>query len=117
ATTGKQTPAVLPADASPKATLHADASPKATLHAAFALESVNDELIFVIGPALVTLLATQVAPASGIGTAAGLAIIGTTLFALQRRTEPAPKPRPEHRSDRAGRSRRPSLPAAGLITL
>ena len=78
------------------------------LHAAFALESVNDELIFVIGPALVTLLATQVAPVSGIGTAAGLAIIGTTLFALQRRTEPAPRPRPERRLDR---SRRPSLPA------
>lgn len=84
------------------------------LHAAFALESVNDELIFVIGPALVTVLATQVLPASGIGVAAGLAIIGTTLFALQRRTEPAPKPRPEHRT---GRSRRPSLPASGLITL
>jgi MFS family permease len=84
------------------------------LHAAFALESVNDELIFVVGPALVTLLATQVAPASGIGTAAGLAIIGTTLFALQRRTEPAPRPRPERRADR---SRRPSLPAPGLITL
>jgi len=87
---------------------------KQALHAAFALESVNDELIFVIGPALVTLLATQVLPASGIGTAAGLAIIGTTLFALQRRTEPAPKPRPERRADR---SRRPSLPALGLITL
>jgi MFS family permease len=84
------------------------------LHGAFALESVNDELIFVVGPALVTLLATQVAPVSGIGTAAGLAIIGTTLFALQRRTEPAPRPRPEHHQDR---SRRPSLPAPGLITL
>ncbi|HEX9623529.1 MAG TPA: MFS transporter, partial [Streptosporangiaceae bacterium] len=84
------------------------------LHAAFALESVNDELIFVIGPALVTLLATQVAPASGVGTAAGFAIVGTTLFALQRRTEPAPRPRPERRTER---SRRPSLPAAGVITL
>jgi MFS family permease len=84
------------------------------LQAAFALESVNDELIFVVGPALVTLLATQVAPVSGIGTAAGLAIIGTTLFALQRRTEPAPRPRPEQHQDR---SRRPSLPAPGLITL
>src|SRR5712692_7924861 len=32
------------------------------LHTAFALESVNDELIFVIGPALVTVLATQLHP-------------------------------------------------------
>ena len=84
------------------------------LHAAFALESVNDELIFVVGPALVTLLATQVLPASGVGTAAGLAIIGSTLFALQRRTEPAHRPRTERR---AARSRRPSLPAPGVITL
>jgi MFS family permease len=84
------------------------------LHAAFALESVNDELIFVVGPALVTLLATQVLPVSGIGTAAVFAIFGTTLFALQRRTEPAPRPRPERQ---AGRSRRPSVPAAGVITL
>ena len=84
------------------------------LHAAFALESVNDELIFVIGPALVTLLATQVAPASGIGTAAGFAIVGTTLFAMQRRTEPIPRPRPERRAER---SWRPSLPAPGVITL
>ncbi len=90
------------------------------LHAAFALESVNDELIFVIGPALVTLLATQVLPASGIGTAAGLAIIGSAIFALQRRTEPAPRPRPapEPGPERqAARSRWPSLPAPGVITL
>ena len=64
------------------------------LHTAFALESVNDELIFVIGPALVTVLATQLAPASGIGTASLLCIVGTLLFAAQRRTEPAPVPKP-----------------------
>jgi MFS family permease len=64
------------------------------LHTAFALESVNDELIFVIGPALVTVLATQLAPASGIGTASLLCIVGTLLFAAQRRTEPAPMPKP-----------------------
>lgn len=64
------------------------------LHTAFALESVNDELIFVIGPALVTVLATQLAPVSGIGTASLLCIAGTLLFAAQRSTEPAPMPRP-----------------------
>src|SRR5262249_1272586 len=63
------------------------------LHTAFALESVNDEFIFVIGPALVTLLATQLFPASGIGTAALLCIVGTLLFAVQRRTEPTPRPK------------------------
>jgi len=81
------------------------------LHTAFALESVNDELIFVIGPALVTLLATQLAPASGIGAACLVCVTGTALFAMQRRTEPMAKPRPPRR--RAG----PRLPAAGLVTL
>ena len=51
------------------------------LHTAFALESVNDELIFVIGPALVTLLATQFIPASGIAAASLLCVGGTVLFA------------------------------------
>ena len=36
------------------------------LHAAFSFESVADELCFVIGPAAVTLLATEVFPAAGI---------------------------------------------------
>lgn len=83
------------------------------LHTAFALESVNDELIFVVGPALVTVLATQLFPASGIGTAIVLAAGGTLLFAFQRRSEPAPKPRPPRTASWV----RPSLPAAGLITL
>ncbi|HYK33406.1 MAG TPA: MFS transporter [Streptosporangiaceae bacterium] len=87
------------------------------LHSAFALESVNDELIFVIGPALVTLLATQVFAASGVGTASLLAIAGTLVFALQRRTEPVPRPEPRQARS-AGRTWRvPSLPAAGLVTL
>jgi MFS family permease len=83
------------------------------LHTAFALESVNDEFIFVIGPALVTLLATQLFPASGIGTAALLCIIGTVLFAIQRRTEPTPRPKPQPMHSVSW----PSLPAVGLLTL
>lgn len=88
------------------------------LQAAFALESVNDEVIFVVGPALVTLLATQVFAASGVGTASLLAITGTLSFALLRRTEPAPRPKPESEPTRGGRRwRRPSLPAAALFAL
>lgn len=84
------------------------------LHTAFALESVNDEFIFVIGPALVTLLATQLSPASGIGAASLLCVTGTVLFAVQRRTAPAPRPRPARA---AGTRPGPRLPAAGLATL
>jgi MFS family permease len=108
------------------------------LHTAFALESVNDELIFVIGPALVTVLATQLTPASGIATASLLCVVGTLLFAAQRKTEPAPRPKPRpadppqlaRRPAPAGwltpagrlaavraRLSRPSLPARGLGTL
>jgi MFS family permease len=87
------------------------------LHSAFALESVNDELIFVIGPALVTLLATQVFAASGVGTASLLAIAGTLAFALQRRTEPDPRPVPRQARSVRRAWRLPSLPAAGLVTL
>jgi MFS family permease len=87
------------------------------LHTAFALESVNDEFIFVIGPALVTLLATQLFPASGIGTAALLCIIGTLFFATQRRTEPTPRPKPRPKPQLVRSVSWPSLPAAGLVTL
>jgi MFS family permease len=58
------------------------------LHAAFSFESVADELCFVIGPAAVTLLATEVFPTAGIGVAALLCVAGTLWFAAQRGTEP-----------------------------
>ncbi len=87
------------------------------LQSAFALESVNDELIFVIGPALVTLLATQVFPASGVGTASLLAITGTLAFALLHRTEPTPRRKPTPGARTGRRLRGPSLPAAALVAL
>ena len=70
------------------------------LHTAFSFESVADELIFVTGPALVTILATQVVPVSGIAVAAVLAVTGTLLLAVQRGTEPPAAPR-QHRDGRA----------------
>lgn len=59
----------------------------AALQSAFALESVIDELLFVIGPALVTLLSTSIPPA-GIVLCMVLAVAGTLYFAAQRETEP-----------------------------
>jgi predicted MFS family arabinose efflux permease len=58
------------------------------LHAAFSFESVADEFCFIVGPAAVTLLATEAFPASGVGVAALLCIAGTLWFAAQRGTEP-----------------------------
>jgi MFS family permease len=85
-------------------------SPK--LHAAFSFESVADELCFILGPAGVTLLATEVYPASGVGVAAALCLAGTLWFTAQRGTEPAVNPQPAIRKTRAqGRA------AAGLPVL
>src|SRR6202012_277260 len=58
------------------------------LHTAFSVESVADELCFVIGPAAATLLATQVHPAAGVTCAALCALCGSLWFAAQRSTEP-----------------------------
>jgi MFS family permease len=72
------------------------------LHTAFSLESVADEIIFVVGPALVALLATAVYPAAGVGAAMVLCVTGTLLFAAQWRTQPEPRRPP--RGGREGRS-------------
>jgi MFS family permease len=63
------------------------------LHTAYSFESVVDELIFIVGPVLVTILATGVSPAAGIGAAMIFVGAGTLLFALQRGTEPEPSGR------------------------
>jgi predicted MFS family arabinose efflux permease len=62
------------------------------LHTAYSFESVADELIFIAGPAIVTILATEVHPAAGVVTAAALSIAGTLWLAAQRRTEPPAQP-------------------------
>jgi MFS family permease len=58
------------------------------LPTAFSLESVIDEVIFVVGPVLVTVLATEVAPAAGLLVAYALSAVGGLALAAQRRTEP-----------------------------
>ncbi|HEY0936088.1 MAG TPA: MFS transporter [Trebonia sp.] len=91
------------------------------LHTAFSLESVADELCFVIGPAAVTLLATQLDPAAGIGCAALCALAGSLWFASQRSTEPAPAAAPVSPAAEQGRpqpgGRGPRLAAPSLVVL
>lgn len=55
---------------------------------AFALEAVLDEVVFVVGPVLVTLLATSWHPVAGLTCAMLSGVVGTFAFAAQRRTEP-----------------------------
>jgi MFS family permease len=58
------------------------------LHTAFSFESVADEMVFVLGPVLVTLLATEVHPAAGLLVATVLCVAGVLWFVAQRSTEP-----------------------------
>jgi MFS family permease len=55
---------------------------------AFALEAVLDEVVFVVGPVLVTLLATGWHPVAGLTFAVVSGVLGTFALAVQRRTEP-----------------------------
>ena len=62
----------------------------ARLQTAYSLESVLDEVIFVLGPVLVTLLATRVAAVAGLAAAFGCVVVGTVALLPQRATEPVP---------------------------
>ncbi|HEY4314557.1 MAG TPA: MFS transporter [Actinomycetes bacterium] len=57
------------------------------LHTAYALESVLDELIFVLGPLVVTVLATDVAPGAGVVAAVVLVVGGTAALLSHTSTE------------------------------
>lgn len=58
------------------------------VHVAYSLESVFDELTFIIGPVLATVLSTTVFPGAGI-VAAGLALgVGGFVLLSQNATEP-----------------------------
>ncbi len=67
---------------------------KQTLQTAFALEAVVDETVFMVGPILVTVLATTVDPVAGLGAAVLAGLVGSLALAAQRTTEPPP-----HRHD------------------
>lgn len=60
------------------------------LHTAYSLESVIDEVVFISGPLLITVLATRLSPTWGLTVAILAVAVGGTLLMLQRRTEPPP---------------------------
>jgi MFS family permease len=81
------------------------------LDTAFAVEAVNDEIVFILGPTLVTLLATGVHPYAGIATAAVASVVGTWTLVAQRRTEP-PRHPASHRAATAA-----AMPWRSLLPL
>jgi MFS family permease len=62
------------------------------LNTAFALEAMLDEVVFIIGPILVTLLATTLHPALGVITSAVIGLIGAVALAAQRSSQPPVRP-------------------------
>ena len=74
------------------------------LDTAFAVEAVLDEVVFIVGPVLVTFLATRVHPGAGLAVCAGVGLVGALALAAQRSTEP---PRGRHHR---------SHPAAGRLS-
>jgi MFS family permease len=77
------------------------------LQTAYSFESVLDEFVFVVGPLLVTVLATQVSEQAGLVAALVLLLAGSFALTAQRGTEPPPSP--SH-----GERRRSALAAPGL---
>jgi MFS family permease len=59
-----------------------------SLQTAYALEAVGDEVVFIVGPVLVTFLATQVSPYAGLVAAAVLGFTGSVWLGLLRGTDP-----------------------------
>lgn len=81
------------------------------LQTAFALEAVVDEMVFMLGPIVVTVLATTIDPALGLATAAAAGTLGSLAFAAQKDTEPPATP--HRRSEGA----RPPLPWPTVVPL
>lgn len=60
------------------------------LRTAFAYESVLDEVIYVAGPPIATVLSVSVVDFGALAAVAVLLVLGTALFLLSRSTEPPP---------------------------
>ena len=79
---------------------HALRGRPADVQTAFALEAVVDESVFMLGPILVTVLATAIDPVAGLAAAVVSGLVGTLLLAAQTSTEPPPRPSPRTTGDR-----------------
>lgn len=79
---------------------HALRGRPADVQTAFALEAVVDESVFMLGPILVTVLATTISPVAGLATAVASGLVGTVLLAAQRSTEPPVLPSHRTTGDR-----------------
>ena len=83
------------------------------VHSAWSFESLLDEVVYIIGPVLATVLCTQVAPSAGLLSSIAFVSCGTILLLAQTSTEP-----PVHTADEHA-NREPVFrnPAVNSITI
>lgn len=92
---------------------HVLSNQRKLVHSAWSFESLVDEIIYIIGPVLATVLCTQVAPSAGLLASIVFVSTGAVLLASQTSTEP-PAQTPE---ERANRERVIRIPAVNSIML
>jgi MFS family permease len=78
------------------------------INVAYAWESILDEVVFVVGPPLATVLALQIHPTAALVVCVVLVIAGTSWLIPQRQTEPPPHGRTQTRGEFALRN--PGMP-------
>ncbi|GAA0990476.1 MFS transporter [Subtercola frigoramans] len=90
-------------------------------HTSLALESVSDELVFVIGPPAVVVIAATAGPISGFAAAFAVSIVGGLWLWLQRSTTPSVAVRESRKpGDAAAAPSRPRTawyPPAGVLSI
>ena len=70
------------------------------LRTAYAWESLLDEVVFIAGPPLATIVALQLFPAAALILATAFLTVGTVLLLTQRSTEPEPSGRAKAKGGR-----------------
>ena len=63
------------------------------VNTAYSFEAIMDEIVFILGPIIVTACATTIAPAAGIISGIIFVLIGVPLFVMQKSTEPPATPK------------------------
>lgn len=87
------------------------------LPSAFALEALSNELAFLVGPLLVSLVSTLVAPVMGSALAAALIVLGGAGLTLQTGTAPPTTRASEGLEPRRGRLLDPGFAVLVAVTL
>ena len=78
-----------------KTTTAEDEQDRHLVNTAYSFEALMDEVVFILGPIIVTACATSIAPAAGIISGIIFLAVGVPLFVKQKDTEPPANPKRE----------------------